>query len=342
MFVTNERHPSTRRAKRVGAFIAAGTFVLAACGSDEEAEPAPETTEAPAEEPAPETTEATTPETTEAPAPETTEAPAEDSLRVVSLSPTHTEMMFAIGAGDQLVAVDTLSNYPAEAAELPNELSAFEPSVEAIAAYEPDLVIIGGDFTGLGAQLDELDIGWWDGPPAASLDDVYAQIEQLGAATGHLDAAVALTADMSTRVDAVLARIAELDNEPLSFYHELDPTFYSVTSQTFIGTVYGLLGLVNIADAIEEESYGYPQLSAEFILDADPDLIFLACTKYCGETFDTVAARPGWDTLAAVANGNVIELDDDIASRWGPRIVDHIEQVVDAVDTVVAGAAVAA
>ena len=163
--------------------------------------------------------------------------------------------------------------------------------------------------------------------------------ERARPATGHLDTAVALTADMATRVDAVLARIADLDTPALSYYHELDPTYYSVTSETFIGTVYGLLGLVNIADAIEEESYGYPQLSAEFILEADPDLIFLACTKYCGETIDTVAARPGWDTLAAVGNGNVIELDDDIASRWGPRIVDHLEQVVDAVETVVAGAA---
>lgn len=333
MFVTNERHPSTRRAKRVGAFIAAGTFVLAACGSDDEAEPAPETTEAPAEEPAPETTEATTPETTEAPAPETTEAPAEDSLRVVSLSPTHTEMMFAIGAGDQLVAVDTLSNYPAEAAELPNELSAFEPSVEAIAAYEPDLVIIGGDFTGLGAQLDELDIGWWDGPPAASLDDVYAQIEQLGAATGQVGEAAELVGQMQTDIDAMVAEAGGA-GEGLSFYHEIDATLFSADSSTFIGQLYSLLGLVNIADADDTESFGFPQLNAEFIIDQNPDVIFLPTGTFYFETAEGVSSRDGWDAIAAVQNGNIFETNDEIAGRWGPRVVDYLAEVAAAVESV--------
>lgn len=330
--------------------LIAGLTLVAACGSDPEpvaepaTEPAPTTTEAEFSEPEADPPAEAEPEATEeAVEPEAEPEPEETyPSRIVSLSPTATEMLYAIGAGDQVIAVDDFSNYPAETADKMPGISGYDPNVEAILALEPDLIVTEGSNPDLIEQIERVGIAHWAGPAAVGLDDVYAQIEQLGSATGHLDAAVALTADMSTRVDAVLARIAELDNEPLSFYHELDPTFYSVTSQTFIGTVYGLLGLVNIADAIEEESYGYPQLSAEFILDADPDLIFLACTKYCGETFDTVAARPGWDTLAAVANGNVIELDDDIASRWGPRIVDHIEQVVDAVDTVVAGAAAAA
>jgi len=342
--------------KTLAGLIAGLTFV-AACGSDPEpvaepaTEPAPTTTEAEFSEP-----EADPPAEAEAEPDPPAEAEPEEAVepeaepepeetypsRIVSLSPTATEMLYAIGAGDQVIAVDDFSNFPAETADKMPGISGYTPNIEAILALEPDLIVTDGSNPDLIEQIERVGIAHWAGTAAVGLDDIYAQIEQLGAATGHLDTAVTLTADMTTRVDAVLARIAELDNEPLSFYHELDPTYYSVTSETFIGTVYGLLGLVNIADAIEEESYGYPQLSAEFILEADPDLIFLACTKYCGETFDTVAARPGWDALVAVTNGNVIELDDDIASRWGPRIVDHIEQVVDAVETVVAGAAAAA
>jgi iron complex transport system substrate-binding protein len=338
--------------RKAVAGLIAGLALVAACGSDPEpvaepaTEPAPSTTEAefsePAADPPAEAEAEATEEAVEADSEAEPDAEETYPSRIVSLSPTATEMLYAIGAGDQVIAVDDFSNYPAETADKMPGISGYDPNVEAILALEPDLIVTEGSNPDLIEQIERVGIAHWAGPAAVGLDDVYAQIEQLGAATGHLDTAVALTTDMATRVDAVLTRIAELDNEPLSYYHELDPTYYSVTSETFIGTVYRLLGLVNIADAIEEESYGYPQLSAEFILEADPDLIFLACTKYCGETIDTVAARPGWDTLAAVTNGNVIELDDDIASRWGPRIVDHLEQVVEAVEAVVAGAAAAA
>ena len=141
--------------------------------------------------------------------------------------------------------------------------------------------------------------------------------------------AAELVAQMSTDIEAVLAAVPAAET-PLSYYHELDNTYYSVTSGTFIGAVYDLFGLVNIADAAGADAL-YPQLNAEYILSEDPDLIFLACTKYCGETAATVAARPGWDVLSAVRNGGVVEMDDDVASRWGPRIVDYIEQVGTAV-----------
>jgi len=253
---------------------------------------------------------------------------------IISLSPTATEMLFAIGAGDQVIAIDEYSNYPAEALEKPHDLSGFEPNVEAIAALEPDLVIMQDNK--IQEQLESLGIAVWVGPAAASFDDVYAQIEQLGAATGHIGEAAELVGSMQSDIAAAVAAVPTGAAE-LTYYHELDPTLYSVTSSSFIGEVYGLFGLVNIADDAQPGN-DYPQLNPEFIVEANPTLIFLADTKCCGETPETVAARPGWDAIAAVQNGGVIAMDDDLASRWGPRIVDYIT----AVSAAVAAAAVEA
>jgi iron complex transport system substrate-binding protein len=246
---------------------------------------------------------------------------------IISLSPTATETLFAIGAGDQVTAVDDFSTYPSEAPT--TELSGYEPNVEAIAAYEPDLVVIADDGADLSTALGELDIPVMVMPAAQTMDDSYTQIELLGAATGHRAEADRLTAEMRDDIEAFTAELPETD-EPLTYYHELDDTYYSVTSDTFIGQVYALAGLENIADDVEDDAGGYPQLSEEFIIDADPDLIFLADTRCCGQSAETVAERPGWDQLTAVDAGAVIELDDDVASRWGPRIVDLLETVTEA------------
>ena len=300
--------------------VIGATTLLAACGDD--ASDTAVTT--------PATSPDTTPDTTPDPTPDT-EPAADAPQAILSMSPTHTEMLFALGAGDQVIAVDNFSNYPPEAADLMVGLDAYQPSVEAIAGLEPDLVVVQGGYDDLVGQITALGIDTWVGEAPADLDGVYTQVEQLGARVGRVVEAAELVLDMSTRVDAAIAALPAVD-EPLTYYHELDNTYFSVTSASFIGAVYAELGLVNIADAAGVDN-PYPQLSAEFIIDADPDLIFLADTKYSEESAATVAARPGWDTIAAVANGGVVELDDDVASRWGPRIADYIEQV---------GAAVAA
>lgn len=247
---------------------------------------------------------------------------------IVSLSPTATEMLFAIGAGPQIVAVDDQSTYP-EAAPV-TDLTGFSPNVEAIAAFDPDLVIITFDPGDLLASLDTLGIPVLLEPAAASLADVYDQIDQIGAAAGHANEALDLVSSMQDRIEAALLETGTSPVPP-TYYFELDPTYYSVTSTTFIGQLLGLLGLENIADPADADGYGYPQLSAEYILDADPDFIFLADTKCCGQTSETVAERPGWDTLTAVTAEHVIALDDDVASRWGPRVVDLLEVIAAAI-----------
>ena len=244
--------------------------------------------------------------------------------KIVSLSPTATETLFAIGAGEQVIAVDEFSYYPAEAPV--TDLSGFAPNVEAILSYSPDLLVIAGSPDDLQAAVEAVGIPVLLMGAAATVDSVYTQIEALGAATGHSDEAAVLVDDMRTRITAVTDGTTSTD-EALTYYHELDPLYYSVTSGTFIGQVYGLLGLENIADPADSDGYGYPQLSEEYIIDANPDFIFLADAQCCAESADTVAARPGWDTMDAVVGGRVLEVDADIASRWGPRTVDFIEAV---------------
>ncbi len=248
--------------------------------------------------------------------------------RIVSISPTSTEMLFAIGAGDQVVAVDEYSTYPSEAPV--TDLSGFQPNIEAIAEYEPDLVLADRDPGGLVDSLGVIDVPVLLQPAAETFDDVFEQLELLGRATGHVDGAAATVEQMQTAIDEVVAEVAGLA-DGMTYFHELDPTYYSVTSSTFIGEVYGVLGLTSIADAVDDDAGGYPQLSPEYIVEADPDIIFLADAACCGVTADDVAARPGWETITAVQTGAIVELDEDVASRWGPRIVELLRMAADAV-----------
>jgi iron complex transport system substrate-binding protein len=249
---------------------------------------------------------------------------AEEPDAIVSLSATATESLFAIGAGDQVIAVDDQSDFPADAPK--TNLSGFEPNVEAIAGYEPDLVVAAYDPGGLVDGLEKLDIPVLLQDAAPDLDAAYEQIETLGAATGNVEGA-------ATVVDSMQAEIGELVSsasgaEGATVYHELGPDFYSATSDTYIGSVYELFGLVNIADAAADaDAGGYPQLSGEYILSESPDLVVLADTVCCGQTAQKVAKRPGWDQVQAVANGDIVEADDSIASRWGPRTVEFVELV---------------
>lgn len=251
---------------------------------------------------------------------------------IVSLSPSSTETLFAIGAGDQVVAVDKNSNYPAAAPK--GDLDSYKPNVEAVAGKHPDLVVVSGDSNDLVAGLTALKIPVLVEAAPTDLDGVYAQVEQLGVATGHATKAKQVAADMKAGIDAA---VEGADVEGLTYYYELDNTYYSQTSKTFLGTVIGRLGLVNIADGTDGAS-DYPQLSAEHIITSDPDLILLADTKCCQQSATSLQARPGWGRLKAVTGGGVVELDDDIASRWGPRLVDLVEQVAAAARKVKAAA----
>ena len=250
---------------------------------------------------------------------------------IVSLSPTATEMLFAIGAGPQVVAVDEYSYYPDEAPV--TDLSGFTPNLEAIVGYTPDLVVVSDDIDGLVSALAGVDIPTLVLPGAQRIQDAFDQVRLLGDVTGLSAEAGALAAEMESQIDSLVAGV-ERTGEPLTYYHELGSdgggSFYSVTSSTFIGEVFGAFGLENIADPADSDGFGYPTLSVEYIIDADPDLIFY--TNCCGDSPETIAARPGWDSITAVETGAMYELDDDLASRWGPRLVDFFRLVAGALE----------
>ncbi|WP_436524726.1 ABC transporter substrate-binding protein [Actinoplanes sp. HUAS TT8] len=253
--------------------------------------------------------------------------------KIVSLSPTATEMLFAIGAGSQVTAADDQSNYPADAPK--TDLSGFKPNAEAIAAKDPDLVVLSGDADQIVAQLGKLKIPTFVSPAAGTLDDTYREIGELGSLTGHASEAGQVTDQMKTQI-AQIVKAVPARSKPLSYYYELGPELYSATSKTFIGGVFDLFGMTNVADAADADGSkgGYPQLSAEALVKANPDTVFLADTKCCRQSAATVAARSGWSSITAVAKSQVYPLDDDIASRWGPRTVDLVKSVADAVSKV--------
>ncbi|MFG1776741.1 ABC transporter substrate-binding protein [Micromonospora sp. NPDC049048] len=250
--------------------------------------------------------------------------------KIVSLSASATEMLFAIGAGKQVTAVDEQSNFPADAPK--TDLSGFTPNAEAIAGRNPDLVVLSDDRNKIVEQLTTLKIPVYQTPAATTLDDTYRQITELGALTGHADEAGDVTRRMKDDITKLVADLPKRA-EKLTYYHELGPELYTATSKTFIGSLYALAGLENIADPADADgrSGGYPQLSQEVIVKADPDFVFLADTRCCQQNAETVKARAGWAGLTAVKNNQVVALDDDIASRWGPRVVDLLRTVVDAV-----------
>lgn len=330
-------HPSTtdRTLARLLALFAVLALLTASCGSDDDPADADGGTDGSAEET---TADGGTEDTAEsADGADPADFPvdidtstgtitvAERPEAVVSLSPTATEMLFAIGAGDRVVAVDLYSNFPPEAPE--GTLDGFSPDLEAILATEPDLVVTQGLPPDVEDGLTATGVVVLTQPPATSFDDTFDQLAELGLATGEVDGAAQANAALRSDIDAVLASLPELDS-PVRVFHEIDDSFYTASSDSFIGQVYAEMGFENVADPLDDGS-GYPLVDGESIIAADPTLIVFTDQVPYGA--DDIAARPGWDTMTAVSQGHLVQVDADVASRWGPRIVEFMEAIASAI-----------
>ena len=249
----------------------------------------------------------------------TLEAPPE---RIVSLSAYATDVLCAIGAGDQVVAVEQFANCPAGGEDKP-ALDAFVPNVEAIAGYKPDLVYVSDDIDGLVAALRRLKIPVVYLAIPNAIDDVLARIDLFGQVTGHEEEATALRTSIEERISTVEAKVKAIAaaEKPPRIYHELDPSFFTVGPGSFIDELYSRLGAENIAADVDSP---YPQLTAEAIVAADPQVIILA-DEPSGVTPAAVAERPGWDKISAVVDGRVCVVDPSLLSQPGPRIADALE-----------------
>jgi iron complex transport system substrate-binding protein len=248
--------------------------------------------------------------------------------RIVSLSPGATEIIYAIGAEGSLAAVDNQADFPDAAKNFPAKVDAYEPNLEAIAGLNPDLVVIATDSAGIVGKLDALNIPvlYSDiDTSVKTVDDVLGQIRLLGQVTGHTEQAVAIINDLGPRVKAVRDALQGTNqaNNP-KIYHELDSTFYTVSNASFIGDLYNILRVNNIAG--DGGGQAYPQMTQEAIIAANPGVIILADEEF-GVTVDSVKARPGWDATDAVKDGAIYGIDPDIISRPGPRIVGALEQL---------------
>ncbi len=244
--------------------------------------------------------------------------------RIVSHSPGATESLFAIGAGPQVVAADEFSDYPPEVANL-ERVSYTDPDPERALALQPDLVILAEQQQQQVEQLRRLGLPVLYAREPESVEGVFDSILMLGLATGHEPEAEALVAEMQRRIGVVAARIADVERGPTVFY-ELTDDLYTAAPETFIGGMLRLLRAENVAAGAASP---FPQLTAEAVLAADPQVVLLADGEWV--SVESVAERPGWAGVAAVTSGRVYPIDPDLGNRPGPRIVDAIEQMARAI-----------
>ena len=249
--------------------------------------------------------------------------------RIVSLSPSVTETLFAVGAGAQVVGRDGFSNYP-EAAKAIQEVggSMGSYSYETITSLEPDLVIAAEINTPEQVKaLEDLGVTVFYLSNPANLDGLYGMIETVGTLTGHSQEASTLNSSLKQRAEKVTKAVAKVDTTPLVFY-ELDGTDpakpWTPGPGTFLDELIQAAGGKNAGSSMQSD---WAQISIEELLVQDPDLILLGDSIY-GTTPEQVAARAGWGGLTAVKNGKVFGFNDDLVSRPGPRLVDGLEELV--------------
>jgi iron complex transport system substrate-binding protein len=245
--------------------------------------------------------------------------------RIISMAPSNTEMLFAIGAGSQLIGRDDVSDYPPEALEIESIGSTYgELNSEAILALNPDL-ILAADLTPPEQieTLENLDLVVFQVRNPAKFSDLFEILGDLGRMTGHTQEADTLAAQLRERTEKVSSTVADADRVPV--FYEVDGSDpaapWTTGSATFQDVLIQMAGGENVASALE----GWGQLSIEEIVTRDPHVIFYAAGPWVPTTIESLSARAGWSDIRAVVDGNVVAIDTNWVDRPGPRLVDALE-----------------
>ena len=241
-----------------------------------------------------------------------------DEIKIISLSTTHTEIIQSLGAENTLVGVDAFSevDFPVEV------IDAYTVTAEELVPLNPDVVIIAFDFNGIVEGLEAQEINYVLLPPARNLDDVYAQITNIGEIVNKKSEASSTIRDMKLEINRI---INKYNYQDITVYHEIGYTYgiYSVNSESLVGEIYNLLGVTNIANS-EEDPYGsgYPALSEEMVIESNPDFIVVGHSDYLNKD---LSIRGGWSDISAVQNSRVFFVDDTLASNWGTTTLQLVE-----------------
>ena len=252
----------------------------------------------------------------------------EPAQRVVSLAPSNTEILFAVGAGDQVIGRDEFSDYPDQANTLPSVGGGFgDYNLEAIVDLEPDLVLAAEINTPEQVKaMEDLGLTVFLLPNPISLEEMYGNLLTVAKLTDHESETEELVEELRDRVSQVEMGIESAEDQPTAFY-ELDATDpsapWTAGSGTFINTLITMAGGVNIASDMEGQ---YLQISVEELLVRDPQVILLGDSAY-GVTAESLSERPGWNNISALLNGRIYAFDDNLVSRPGPRLVDGLEEL---------------
>ena len=238
-------------------------------------------------------------------------------IRIVSLSTTHTEVIKTLGGENYLVGVDSFSK-----TDLPVEkIDVFSVTAEDLVRLNPDLVVIAFDFNGISEGLESLEINYTLLPPAKNFEDVYSQIEEIGNLINKVGESKNLVSLMKNDVKEI---IEGFSGENIRVFHEIGFTYgiYTINENSFIGEIYNLLGIENIANLKEDPfGSGYPEFSEEEVINSDPNLIVVGHSDYLNKDLST---RIGWEEITAVESRNFYFLDENLANNWGPSTVDLV------------------
>ena len=248
---------------------------------------------------------------------------AKQPRAIISFSPGVTEILFAIGAGPQVIAADQFSDYPAEAKALKQRVKYTSPDVESALSLNPDLVIMSRAQRTSVERFRSAGLPVFYTPEADSLDAIMENVRMWGHLTGHAAEADQVANGMRARIEAVKVKVAPVAEGPRAFY-ELSDSLVSAGDKTFIGSILPLLKAKNVASGAATD---YPQLTAEAVISRDPQVIFLADASSAWQSLETLRKRPGWTSISAVKDGKVYPIDPNIGNRPGPRIVLALEEI---------------